>query len=75
LFERVADDFHLAINCTDSLRPTLERLTEELVDWRLAAYSKTHRLVELPIDNDIGVRAIKLHQERIASRLLSADQG
>jgi phage repressor protein C with HTH and peptisase S24 domain len=24
----------------------LEKLTEELVDWRLAAYSKTHRLVE-----------------------------
>ena len=45
-FKRVVDDFQLTIDCTESLRPTLESLTEELVDWRLAAYSKTHRLAE-----------------------------
>lgn len=48
-FERVVDNFQLTIDCTESLRPTLESLTEELVDWRLAAYSKTHRLVETEI--------------------------
>ena len=45
------------------------RLTRSLEDRLLAGEPL------VPIDNDVGVRAIKLHQERIASRLLSADQG
>lgn len=45
-FERNGDHFQLRIDCPDDLKPTLESMTEELVDWRLAAYSKSRRLVE-----------------------------
>ena len=44
-FTRQADTFRLNIDCPDHLRLALERLTEELVDWRLAAYAKRRRLV------------------------------
>ncbi|MEZ6150140.1 MAG: S24 family peptidase [Pirellulaceae bacterium] len=36
----------LTIDCPEELRSTLESMTEELVDWRLAAYSKSHRLTD-----------------------------
>lgn len=45
-FKQIKNSFGFAIECPNELRPTLEKLTEELVDWRLAAYSKTHRLLE-----------------------------
>ncbi len=37
--------FRFTLECPKELRSTLEAMTEELVEWRLAAYSKSHRLV------------------------------
>ena len=45
-FVRDGDRFRLRIDCPDHLKPSLESMTEELVDWRLAAYAKSRRLVE-----------------------------
>ena len=45
-FERNGDSFRLRIDCPDDLKSSLESMTEELVDWRLAAYAKSRRLVE-----------------------------
>ena len=45
-FERNGDSFRLRIDCPDHLKPSLESMTEELVDWRLAAYAKSRRLVK-----------------------------
>ena len=45
-FTRVDETFRFNIDCPDSLKPCFEALTEEIVDWRLAAYSKSRRLVE-----------------------------
>jgi SOS-response transcriptional repressor LexA len=44
-FTRQGDAFRLSLPCDDRLKPALESLTEELVDWRLAAYAKSRRLV------------------------------
>jgi hypothetical protein len=43
-FELHGNLFCFSPNCPQPLRPTLEAMTEEIVEWRLAAYSKTHRL-------------------------------
>ncbi len=45
-FKLNGNSFELAIDCPHELRSTFESMTEELVDWRLAAYSKSHRLTE-----------------------------
>ncbi len=45
-FERNGDSFRLRIDCPDDLKSSLESMTEELVDWRLAAYAKSRRLVK-----------------------------
>jgi len=47
-FTRDGDLFRLNFDCPGELRPALESMTEELVDWRLAAYSKSRRLIESP---------------------------
>ena len=36
--------FRLQRKCEAQFKPCLEALTEEMVDWRLAAYAKSHRL-------------------------------
>jgi len=44
-FERSGDTFVFKHACPEQLLPQLESLTEELVEWRLAAYAKSRRLV------------------------------
>ncbi len=46
-FTRVGDMFRLDFECPERLQPSFEALTEEIVDWRLAAYSNSHRLDEV----------------------------
>lgn len=46
-FTQVGDSFRLNLDCPERLKPSFEALTEEIVDWRLAAYSKSHRLDEV----------------------------
>ena len=46
-FARVGDMFRLNFDCPNDCEPSFEALTEEIVDWRLAAYSKSHRLDEV----------------------------
>jgi len=43
-FARSGDSFQSTIDCPDHLKPALESLTEELIDWRLAAYTRNRRL-------------------------------
>ena len=43
-FAREGDRFRLTIDCSDQWKPSLEALTEEIVDWRLAAYSQSRQL-------------------------------
>ena len=43
-FTREGDRFQLRIDCPEHGKPSLEALTEEIVDWRLAAYSQSRRL-------------------------------
>ncbi|MHB8951915.1 MAG: DEAD/DEAH box helicase family protein [Pirellulaceae bacterium] len=45
-FRRNGDHFEFGPDCPEPLQPVLESLTEELVDWRLAAYSKSHGFVD-----------------------------
>ena len=45
-FERIDDNFVFKHDCPKEIQPILESLTEELVDWRLAAYSKSHGFVD-----------------------------
>lgn len=59
-FQLKQDAFQLAIACPDGLRTTLESMTEELVDWRLAAYSKSHRLIDVS-DNHVAFEAKVSH--------------
>ena len=42
-FTRNGDTFAFAAECPEELRPTLESMTEELVDWRLAHYCQRNR--------------------------------
>jgi SOS-response transcriptional repressor LexA len=44
-FRRDGDVFFFKHNCPMQLQAALESLTEELVDWRLAAYSRSRQLV------------------------------
>ena len=46
-FTRESERFRLNFDCPERLEPSFEALTEEIVDWRLAAYSKSHRLAEV----------------------------
>ncbi len=43
-FQRNGDNFLFNHDCPEQWQAVLESLTEELVDWRLAAYSKSHGL-------------------------------
>lgn len=45
-FERDGNHFRFRIDCPEKLHSSLESMTEELVDWRLAAYAKSRRLVK-----------------------------
>ncbi|MEQ8785061.1 MAG: DEAD/DEAH box helicase family protein [Pirellulaceae bacterium] len=45
-FQKNRGKFQFTQNCPEHLQPALESLTEELVDWRLATYSKSHGFVE-----------------------------
>lgn len=47
-FQMQGDAFRLTIDCPPELQSALESMTEELVEWRLAAYSKSHRLTSAP---------------------------
>lgn len=44
-FVRKENMFQWAVACPEHLKSTVEALTEELVDWRLAAYARSRRLV------------------------------
>ncbi len=46
-FTRSGNTFRSTIDCPDHLKPTMESLTEELVDWRLAAYVRSRRLTAM----------------------------
>ena len=59
-FKLNGSSFQLAIDCPNELRSTFESMTEELVDWRLAAYSKSRRLVE-PGNSDVAFEAKVSH--------------
>ena len=48
-FRRNGDHFEFGPECSERLQPILESLTEELVDWRLAAYSKSHGFVDAAV--------------------------
>ena len=54
------NSFELAVQCPDALRSCFESMTEELVEWRLAAYSKSHRLAESR-DADLAFEAKVSH--------------
>ena len=45
-FQREGERFRLSFDYQDEWKPCLERLTEEIVDWRLADYTKSRRLDE-----------------------------
>lgn len=47
-FRLDGDEFAFQRTCPETLRAVLESLTEELVDWRLAAYSRSRGLVGSP---------------------------
>ncbi len=59
-FRLEGDAFSLAVDCPDTLRGSLESMTEELVDWRLAAYSKSHRLTAA-VEADLAFEAKVSH--------------
>ena len=61
-FHREGERFRLSIDCQDELKSCLERLTEEIVDWRLAAYTKTHRLDE-PAIGELAFEAKVSHAQ------------
>jgi len=45
-FTREGEYFKFNVDCPDNLTFFLESMTEEIVDWRLAAYAKSRRLVQ-----------------------------
>lgn len=45
-FTRDGDHFKLMLDCPEPFKSSLESMTEEIVDWRLAAYAKSRRLVD-----------------------------
>jgi superfamily II DNA or RNA helicase/diadenosine tetraphosphate (Ap4A) HIT family hydrolase/SOS-response transcriptional repressor LexA len=47
-FKRTGDQLQLAIDCPPELHGSLESMTEELVEGRLARYIQSKRLAELP---------------------------
>lgn len=51
-FARNDDFFQSTMDCPEHLKPALESLTEELVDWRLAAYTRSRRLIT-PADGEL----------------------
>lgn len=59
-FELQDDRFRLTVNCPFVLRPAFESMTEELVEWRLAAYSKSHRLMP-QTDSEVSFEAKVSH--------------
>ena len=59
-FRLKGDTFQLSVQCPDSLRGFFESMTEELVEWRLATYSKSHRLTKTS-DSDLAFEAKVSH--------------
>ena len=49
-FVRDVDDFHFASACETNLRATLESMTAEIVDWRLAQYTRKWKQSASSID-------------------------
>jgi superfamily II DNA or RNA helicase len=45
-FIREGNQFKLNLACPRAMKPAFELMTEEIVDWRLAAYAKSRRLVQ-----------------------------
>ncbi len=45
-FTREEESFKFNADCPDNLKSVLESMTEEIVDWRLAAYAKSRCLVK-----------------------------
>jgi superfamily II DNA or RNA helicase/diadenosine tetraphosphate (Ap4A) HIT family hydrolase/HKD family nuclease/SOS-response transcriptional repressor LexA len=61
-FIRDEESFRLNIQCPDDLKSRFELLTEEIVDWRLAAYAKSRRLVE-PATGELTFEARVSHAQ------------
>ena len=59
-FKLNGNSFQLSVQCPEELLSTFESMTEELVEWRLAAYSKSHRLIEVS-DSDLTFEAKVSH--------------
>lgn len=59
-FELAGDALRLAVDCQADLKGAFESMTEELVDWRLAAYSKSHRLTDRT-ESDLSFEARVSH--------------
>jgi superfamily II DNA or RNA helicase len=59
-FNLTDDILRFNVNCSFAQRSTLESMTEEIVEWRLAAYSKSHRLDVFP-DADLSFKAKVSH--------------
>jgi superfamily II DNA or RNA helicase/diadenosine tetraphosphate (Ap4A) HIT family hydrolase/HKD family nuclease/SOS-response transcriptional repressor LexA len=54
------DTLQLSVQCPAKQRVCFESMTEELVEWRLAAYSKSHRLTE-SLDSELAFEAKVSH--------------
>ncbi len=59
-FRLNGNSFQFAVDCPSELQSQLESMTEELVEWRLAAYSKSRRLTETD-DSDMAFEAKVSH--------------
>ncbi len=52
-FRRSGEQLESMIECPIELQDSLESMTTELVDWRLAAYAKSRGLIEKTIDGEL----------------------
>ncbi|MDA8744851.1 DEAD/DEAH box helicase family protein [Rubripirellula amarantea] len=59
-FELQDGAFYSKLECPVNLKPVVEAFTEELVDWRLAAYTRSRRL-DMPQTDDIRFEAKVSH--------------
>ncbi len=59
-FRLEGNNLSFAIDCPKELRATFESMTEELVEWRLATYSMSHRLINVH-DGDLAFQAKVSH--------------
>jgi superfamily II DNA or RNA helicase/diadenosine tetraphosphate (Ap4A) HIT family hydrolase/phage repressor protein C with HTH and peptisase S24 domain len=52
-FRRSGERFESLIECPPELQESLEAMTAELVDWRLAAYAKSRGLIDSTIEGNL----------------------